>query len=148
MSARSLFYSKDKKFSNADEKAFAREEIVYNVTEDILVILENSGISKKELARRLGRSGSFVTQILSGVRNMTLGTLSDICFVLGKKPKVTMKEVSETLSRKGWDKLSTGLELPLTLPYPFEHVTQNKKVLRTPPTMNGTWMHQSDRKAA
>ena len=90
MSAKDMFYPENKEFSNAEEKAFAREELVYNVTEDILVALEKLEISKKELARRLGKSRSFVTQVLSGARNMTLGTLSDICFSVGARPKITL----------------------------------------------------------
>lgn len=86
MSARDLFYSEGKEFSNAEEKAFAREELVYNVTEDVLLLLEDIDVNKKELARRLGKSRSYVTQVLSGARNMTLGSLSDICFSLGVKP--------------------------------------------------------------
>ena len=92
MSARELFYAADKVFSDAENRAFAREELVYNVTEEILVLLEDLGISKTELARRLGKSRSFVTQILSGARNMTLGTLSDMCFALGVKPFITMEQ--------------------------------------------------------
>ncbi len=94
MSARDLFYSEGKEFSNAEEKAYAREDLVYNVTEDILLLLEDTNISKKELARRLGKSRSFVTQILSGTRNMTLGSLSDICFVLGIKPRLNFADSS------------------------------------------------------
>ncbi len=90
MSAKEMFYPEGKEFSNAEEKAFAREELVYNVTEDILIALEDLGISKKELARRLGKSRSYVTQILSGARNMTLGSLSDICFAIGMTPKVNL----------------------------------------------------------
>ena len=92
MSARELFYHPDKAFSETENRAYARDELVYNVTEEILIILEDSDISKKELARRLGKSKSFVTQVLSGARNMTLGTLSDICFALGVKPCVTMRQ--------------------------------------------------------
>ncbi len=90
MSAKDMFFSEDKNFSKAEERTYAREELVYNVTEDILVALEDLSVSKKELARRLGKSRSYVTQILSGARNMTLGSLSDICFALGIKPKVTI----------------------------------------------------------
>lgn len=89
MSARDIFYPVDMVFSNAEEKSYAREELSYNVTEDILVILEDMGVSKAELAKRLGKSRSYVTQILSGSRNMTIGSLSDICFVLGVKPQIT-----------------------------------------------------------
>ncbi len=90
MSAKDMFYSEGKEFSSAEKRAYAREELVYNVTEDILVALEDLDVSKKELARRLGKSRSFVTQILSGARNMTLGSLSDICVALGVKPKVSL----------------------------------------------------------
>jgi len=85
-----MFYQEGAEFSNAEEKAFAREELVYNVTEDVLLVLEDLGVSKKELSSRLGKSRSYVTQMLSGARNMTLGSLSDICFSLGVKPKVNI----------------------------------------------------------
>ncbi|WP_049722212.1 helix-turn-helix domain-containing protein [Gilvimarinus polysaccharolyticus] len=90
MSAKELFYPPNKQFSKAEDKAYAREELIYNVTEDLLVILEDHAISKAELAKKLGKSKSFVTQLLSGSRNMTLGTLSDICFALGFAPKVLL----------------------------------------------------------
>lgn len=90
MSVKDMFYSKDKEFTKAERRAFHRQELVYNVTEDILVLIEDMGISKKELAQKLGKSPSFVTQVLSGARNMTLGTLSDICFALDAKPSVTI----------------------------------------------------------
>ena len=114
MSAKDMFYSEDKKFSNAEEKAFAREELVYNVTEDILVALEDMDITKKELAHRLGKSRSFVTQVLSGVRNMTLGTLSDICFSVGIRPKITLVIESQE-KREGfyWQNESIDVELKI-----------------------------------
>ncbi|EHK9018851.1 helix-turn-helix transcriptional regulator [Vibrio vulnificus] len=88
MSARDMFYSKDTCFSDAEERAYAREDLVFNVTEDLLVMLEDLNVSKAELARRLGKSKSYVSQVLSGSRNMTLGSFSDICFALGFKPEV------------------------------------------------------------
>ncbi|MCK9345422.1 MAG: helix-turn-helix transcriptional regulator [Candidatus Pacebacteria bacterium] len=90
MSAKNMFYKENFNFSNSEEKAFAREELVYNVTEDLLVILEDMEINKKELARRLGKSRSYVSQILSGSRNMTLGSFSDICFALEFKPEIKL----------------------------------------------------------
>ncbi len=109
MSARHMFYPEDTQFSRAEEKLFAREDLVYNVTEDILVAMEELGVSKKELARKLGKSPSFVTQTLNGSRNMTLGTLSDIAFTLGaslearvliKKPKPARKWENQSAPEK------------------------------------------------
>lgn len=90
MNTKDMFYPEGTTFSIAEEKAFAREEIVYNVTEDLLVILEDMELSKKDLAKKLGKSKSYVSQVLSGARNMTLGTLSDICFAIGIKPKISL----------------------------------------------------------
>jgi antitoxin component HigA of HigAB toxin-antitoxin module len=42
-------------------------------TELIEELLELTGVNRKGLAERLGRSKGFVTQILSGDRNMTCG---------------------------------------------------------------------------
>lgn len=84
----------------AEERIYAREDLVYNVTEDLLVILEDLEISKKELASKLGKSRSYVTQILSGSRNMTLGSLSDICFALGFKPEIKLPVQEEPKKEK------------------------------------------------
>lgn len=72
----------------AEDKLIAREGLIYNLTEDLLVLLEQKNLSKAEFAKMLGKSRGHVTQLLSGSRNMTIGTLSDICLVLGVKPTV------------------------------------------------------------
>lgn len=90
MIAENVSSNKDAFFKNIDNKDFAREELIYNVTEDLLVILEDMGVSKKDLSDRLGKSRAYITQLLSGSRNMTLGSFSDICFVLGFKPEVKL----------------------------------------------------------
>ena len=104
MSAKSLFYPEDKIFSAAEEKAFAREELIYNVTEDLLVAMEDAGISKADLARKLSKGRAFVSQILSGQRNMTLGTFSDICLAIGVEPQIQLSspEKSNNSSKLEW----------------------------------------------
>ncbi|MDP1667193.1 MAG: helix-turn-helix domain-containing protein [Methylobacter sp.] len=67
---------------NNEERVYARESLIMNVTEDILVAMEDENISKVRLARLLNKSKSFVTQMLGGSRNMTLRSLSDIAFAL------------------------------------------------------------------
>ncbi|MEZ8020818.1 helix-turn-helix domain-containing protein [Vibrio splendidus] len=103
MNARDMFFQEGTVFSNAEEKAFARDDLVYTVTEDLLMIMEDKGVSKAELARKLSKSKSYVTQVLSGSRNMTLGSLSDICFALGIKPNVVLPvELPEKPERKNF----------------------------------------------
>jgi len=98
MNAKQEFNVEESNLINSEERAFAREELVYNVTEDLLVILEDFEVNKKELARRLGKSRSYVTQILSGSRNMTLGSFSDICFALGFKPEINLPVQDEPVA--------------------------------------------------
>ncbi|MBF0175896.1 MAG: helix-turn-helix transcriptional regulator [Magnetococcales bacterium] len=50
--------------------------------------MKENGITRAELADRLGKSESFVSQVLSGHRNMTLETLADIAYTLDLKVKV------------------------------------------------------------
>lgn len=95
MTANDLFFPKDHVFTEEEEAALAREELIYNVTEDLLIQMEGQGISKIQLAEQLSRSRSYVSQLLSGTRNMTLGTLSDICRAIGAEPTVELKSVKE-----------------------------------------------------
>lgn len=105
MSAKDMFYPKDTCFSDAEERAYAREDLVFNVTEDLLVMLEELDVSKTELARRLGKSKSYVTQVLSGSRNMTLGSFSDICFALGFKPEIKIPAKPVEPTETSWTRI-------------------------------------------
>jgi transcriptional regulator with XRE-family HTH domain len=72
----------------------ARGSYLFRVTEDILVAMEDLGITKSELASRLGISKPRISQLLKGSSNMTIGTLSDIAFELGLNLDKTFKEYS------------------------------------------------------
>jgi transcriptional regulator with XRE-family HTH domain len=80
--------------SEINKKICLREDLIIDVTEDLLIALEDKGISKAELAKRLSKSKSFVTQTLSGVRNMTLRTLADFCYALELKPSISLKDIT------------------------------------------------------
>ena len=79
-----------------DDRArdLARGSYLFRVTEDILVAMEDLGVTKSELAKRLGKSKPRITQLLSGGSNMTIGTLSDIAVELGLNLDKTFKEYS------------------------------------------------------
>jgi antitoxin component HigA of HigAB toxin-antitoxin module len=91
------FFNKIKNQSKANQKLFAKTELIENTTEDIMLAMDKMGLSKVELSRRLGKSKSYVTQLLSGSRNMTLSSLSDLCFELDIKPEIKILEASEKL---------------------------------------------------
>jgi len=128
MSTRDFFYPK----GATEARIFAREKLVYNVTEDLLVFLEDVDINKKELARRLGKSKSYVTQVLSGSRNMTLGSFSDICFALGFEPKITIplrKNIDEYLEpvEKEWKTIDSVVNKKYVTAYKVQSHIIDKK---------------------
>ncbi|UIZ73920.1 helix-turn-helix transcriptional regulator [Raoultella ornithinolytica] len=80
----------DFSFPEITEREIACERLVFNTTEDILLAMQDSGVSYAELAKRLGKSKSHVSQILNGTRNMTLRTLADISYVIDCEIKLTI----------------------------------------------------------
>lgn len=101
------------------ERDLARGAFLFRVTEDILVAMEDCGVTKAELAQRLGKSKARISQLLSGDTNMTIGTLADIAFALGLTPDKTFREYSDqrnriagpkaALSTKGRSRISKGM---------------------------------------
>jgi transcriptional regulator with XRE-family HTH domain len=60
------------------------EGVLIAATERICELMERHGISRSELARRLGKSRAYVTRLLNGQPNMTLKTLTQIAVALGE----------------------------------------------------------------
>lgn len=63
------------------QRLVEQETLIVDAGELICELLETQGIERKELARRLGKTKGFVTQVLSG-KNLTLKTLADLAFAL------------------------------------------------------------------
>ncbi len=78
--------------SAENAKLTAQESLILEVTEDIWRILEEKNMNKAELAQAMQKSKAHITQLLNGSRNMTLRTLSDICFALGVKPSFSIAD--------------------------------------------------------
>src|SRR5215470_910436 len=73
-----------------------QETLIFEATEMIAELLESEDVSRKELADRLDRSKGFVTQILSGDRNMTLRTLADFAFAFERRVKLAATPLVES----------------------------------------------------
>lgn len=73
--------------SEEHARVYAQEGLILDVTEAIWEEMEKSGIKKKDLAKMLGKSPAYITQLLNGSRNMTLRTLADIAFAMNIKLK-------------------------------------------------------------
>ena len=69
-------------------RLFEQEALILGATELITQLMEERGVNKTQFAKKIGRSKAFVTQILSGSRNMTLHTLADVVFALGFRIKL------------------------------------------------------------
>lgn len=90
--------SKKKTKKEGEEREYQRlveeETLIFEATELLSELIEAKEINRKELADRLERSKGFVTQILSGERNMTLRTLADFAFALEHRIKVAASPLS------------------------------------------------------
>ena len=60
------------------------------MTADLLRLMERRGLSRSELARRLGASPAHVTQILRGDTNFTLVSLEKLAAALGAELRVVL----------------------------------------------------------
>jgi transcriptional regulator with XRE-family HTH domain len=71
--------------ASEDQRLLEQETLIADATELVCELLQSAGVERQELARRLGKSKGHVTQLLSGERNMTLRTLSDLAHALGHR---------------------------------------------------------------
>ena len=72
--------------ANTDRRRLLeRESLAFEATELISKLMEEQNISKAELAKRIDKSRAYVTQLLSGSRNITMHTFSDLAFALGHR---------------------------------------------------------------
>lgn len=89
-------------------KGFQRERLETEVTESICQLMEEQGLTRADLARRLGKSRAYVTKLLREGNNMTLNTVSDVFFALGRSPRVLARPVSM------WSPTLLVVEVPRT----------------------------------
>lgn len=66
-------------------RIWQQERAIVEVTERICELMEEQGITRAELAKRLGKSRGYITQILGGSTNLTLRSLSDIYLALDRQ---------------------------------------------------------------
>ena len=81
MDAQKWFSNKPAEFENDPE--FIAEELVLEIIVELNRALKEQGITRRELAQRLGTSPSFVSEVLNGKPNMTLLTLCKFAEALG-----------------------------------------------------------------
>lgn len=69
-------------------RLYAIEGLVTEAGELIARLMQKQRVTKAELARRLGKSRAYITQMLSGSKNLTLRTLAEVVYALGAEVKL------------------------------------------------------------
>ncbi len=75
-------------------KLYAVEGLVTDAAEFVARLMEEQGVNKAELARRLGKSRAWVTRLLSGSANMTMRTFAELVYALGAEVQIVRKDRS------------------------------------------------------
>jgi transcriptional regulator with XRE-family HTH domain len=65
------------------DKEVEVEALMVHLADLIAEVMENSGVTRAELARRMGVSPAHITQTLGGQRNMTLKTVAEALYAMG-----------------------------------------------------------------
>jgi transcriptional regulator with XRE-family HTH domain len=79
---------------------YEAERLILDTTEQLIETMKRNGITRTELARRIGKSKGHVSQLLNGERNMTLRTLAELAFALDSEVAFEVKSTT-TLTQEG-----------------------------------------------
>lgn len=80
-------------FTKLFEKAerspeYWRQSAALDFSEDLFRLMEEGGVSRAELARRMGTSQAYITQALRADANFTLGTMIRLALALGHRVRI------------------------------------------------------------
>jgi len=64
------------------------EGAILDFTEALYIAMEEQGVTRAELARRLGTSQAYITRVLGGHANFTLKTMAKLALALGLQLEV------------------------------------------------------------
>jgi len=93
------------------ERLFRQEQVILDVTELICRVMHEDGVSRVQLAKRLGKSKGFVSQLLDGEHNMTIRTISDVFLALNRTVRFSCEEDAKQASEVGGDTFLTFFPL-------------------------------------
>jgi transcriptional regulator with XRE-family HTH domain len=78
--------------STADgRRRLLQERAIRKVSDYLDFIIDEKGVTRSQLAERLGRTRGWVTQVLDGDQNKTIRTVADILAVLGEEIEIGSK---------------------------------------------------------
>lgn len=92
MNARKWFESLEEKFR--DDPEFIAEKLALNVAAQIDLTMQRKGITRSELAKRIGTSTPYVSQVLNGTTNMTILTVCKLASAVGLEVDVQLRDAA------------------------------------------------------
>ncbi len=72
---------------------FWAEGAILEFTEALWARMEEEGVARAELARRLGTSKAYVTKVLGGNANFTLYSLAKLALAVGGKVRISIEPI-------------------------------------------------------
>lgn len=82
----------------AEDQFLLEQERAYFAANLLITrLMDEAGVSRAELAKRLGKSRAFVTRLLDGSANMTIRTISNVLFHLGHKVDLQATPLQNTI---------------------------------------------------
>jgi transcriptional regulator with XRE-family HTH domain len=74
-------------------RLFLQARAIYDVTDQIEELLTEQGVSRADLARRLGKSEKWVAELLDGEGNKTIRTVADVFAVLNREWQSSHRDI-------------------------------------------------------
>ena len=95
-------------------RLYEEERLILWTTEEIAGAMVDQGISRADIAERLGTSRANVTQLLSGSRNMTLRSLARLAHACGMRAAIHFEELADSVFTPAEDHSTTPYFARLT----------------------------------
>lgn len=91
------------------------EGAILEFTEDLVRTMKRKGVSRTQLANKLGKKPAYITKMLGGENNFTLATMVKVARALDMQLKVGLEEVpmlrTRDISTAPWTVLSQVCDL-------------------------------------
>ncbi len=77
---------------------------------ELIEHMEKNNLSQKQVAQDLGVSPSYISQVMNGGFNFTIGKLIDLSLYIGKAPLIEFKDFDKFLTEESSSKHETAEE--------------------------------------
>lgn len=89
MNAETWFREKLRALENDPD--YLTEEVLIDVTEQLYIRMREAGMKPADLAKRLGVSRAFISQLFNGKPNMTMRTLVGVAHALDQRIQISVR---------------------------------------------------------